>query len=367
MTIKPFKPTRRQFLGTGAAATALATTNIISAPAIASNKTVKFTLAWLAQGTSLYVYAAKGKGLFKKRGIDVQISRGYGSLASAQSIASGQFDFGVVIAPPLILSIAKGLPLTAIATVDYDATMGVGVLQDSPIRTAKDLVGKQVGGVPTSAEYPFFPAFLQRAGIAKADVPISHFDNQVLERALTEKQVAAIMGVGSSSLPVMLSKGIKARWLLYSSTGLRTYGQTIVTRPEIVQRDPQLCQAVSDALMEGIALTMRDPQEATDLLFKEVPEMALNSNGKQFIRVGLGIAHNTQVRPEAMQNGIGWGNPDVYREMIDLVAEYTGTPDMKKPSVEDVYSNRFVGNVKLSDAEWKAVETRSAEFGKLIG
>src|SRR5258708_22136575 len=41
------------------------------------------------------------------RSIELDISRGFGSVASAQSIAAGQFEFGNVAAPSLTLSVAK--------------------------------------------------------------------------------------------------------------------------------------------------------------------------------------------------------------------------------------------------------------------
>jgi ABC-type nitrate/sulfonate/bicarbonate transport system substrate-binding protein len=44
-------------------------------------------------------------------------------------------------------------PLMALTTCDYDSTMGVGVLDDSPILKPQDLVGKRVASVPTSANY----------------------------------------------------------------------------------------------------------------------------------------------------------------------------------------------------------------------
>jgi hypothetical protein len=44
-------------------------------------------------------------------------------------------------------------PLMALTTCDYDSTMGVGVLDDSPILKPQDLVGKRVASVPTSATY----------------------------------------------------------------------------------------------------------------------------------------------------------------------------------------------------------------------
>jgi hypothetical protein len=43
--------------------------------------------------------------------------------------------------------------LMALTTCDYDSTMGVGVLDDSPILKPQDLVGKRVASVPTSATY----------------------------------------------------------------------------------------------------------------------------------------------------------------------------------------------------------------------
>ena len=32
------------------------------------------------------------------------------------------------------------------------------------------------------------------------------------------------------------------------------------------------------------------------------------------------------------------------------------------PPVDKLYTNQFVGNVKLTDAEWNAVEARSAKY-----
>ena len=45
------------------------------------------------------------------------------------------------------------------------------------------------------------------------------------------------MGFGGSSLPVILSKGTEARRMLYSSVGMRTYGQTVTTWKLVHKRD----------------------------------------------------------------------------------------------------------------------------------
>src|SRR5439155_1476335 len=166
----------------------------------------------------------------KPRGIDLEIARGFGSMASAQAIATGQFDFGIVAAPSLILSVVKDLPLIALATCDYDATMGVGVLDDSPVQKPQNLAGKKVASVPTSGEFPFFPAYAERVGLAPNSIEFVHVDNKVLDRVLMEKQVDAITSFALGSASAMLSKGVPSRWMLYSAAGIRNHGQTIASR-----------------------------------------------------------------------------------------------------------------------------------------
>lgn len=361
---------RRGFLKTTAGAAALAGAGLapnLPMPAVAASRTVKFTLAWLAQGSSLYAYVARSKGFMKARGIDLEIARGFGSMAAAQTIAGGQFDFGIVTAPPLVLSVAKSLPLIALCTCDYDSSMGVGVLQDSPIKKPQDLAGKKIGAVPTSGEYPLFPAYAKKVGLDMGSVELVHMDNKVVERALIEKQVDAIMGFGSSSLPVILSKNVPVRWMLYSAAGINTYGQAITTQTKTLQDDPALCEAVVDGMLEALKFTLTNPQESMELFFKEVPEMALNSSAKEFARIGLGMWHFGIDHPEPREHALGWSDAKVYGEMTDLVMAYLATPEMKRPPIDALFTNRFVGNYKLTDPEWAAVTARVAEFGKYVG
>ncbi|MGH6743196.1 MAG: ABC transporter substrate-binding protein, partial [Bradyrhizobium sp.] len=106
---------------------------------------LKFTLPWLPEGSYAYAFVAKAGWHWRSRGFDVDISRGHGALAAAQSIAQGQYDLGLATAPGLVLLSNKGVDLRSLAIVDYEPTMGVCVLADSPIKSPKDLEGKRVG------------------------------------------------------------------------------------------------------------------------------------------------------------------------------------------------------------------------------
>jgi NitT/TauT family transport system substrate-binding protein len=347
----------------GAAAGAL----LLPRPGIAQPRTVKFTLAWLAQGSFAYVYVARAKGIMKARGIDFDIARGFGSMASAQAVAGGQFEFAIVAAPPLILSVAKGLPLIALATCDYDATMGVGVLESSPIVKPQDLAGKKIASVPTSGEFPFFPAYAAKVGLAPNSIEFVHVDNKVLEQVLMEKEVDAITSFALGSASAMLSKGVQSRWMLYSAASIRNDGQTITTQKKTLESDPALCEAVTGGLLEALAFSLTDPEESLGLFRKEVPEMALNPSAKEFARIGLGMWQHGIDRPEAREHGLGWSNAASYAETTDLVMQYLNSPGMQRPQTDALFANRFAGKIKLTEADWAGVRQRVAEFDKYLG
>lgn len=262
--------------------------------------------------------------------------------------------------------IGKGLPLRSLATVDYDATMGVGVLDDSPIKTPADLAGKKVATVPTSAESPFFPAYAERAKLDLKTVDLVSVDNKVIERTLSDKQVDAMTGIATSSLPVLLSRNIPVRWMLYSSLGMPTYGNNVVTTQAVLDKDPGLAAAIVDGLMESLAYTISNPDDASALFFKAVPEAALSSGGKEFIRIGLALHSYSVAKPDAKEHGLGWGDPKAYDGLATLVSKYTAEAGTKMPPVETWHSNKLAGKMKLSAADWKAVESRTSEFSKYL-
>jgi ABC-type nitrate/sulfonate/bicarbonate transport system substrate-binding protein len=346
---------RRSILA-GAAASTLAM------PAIAQTRNISFTLSWLAQGSSCFPYVGRAKGFFKSRGFDLTISRGFGSLPAAQAIGAGKFDFGLVIASPTILLVGKGLPLAGIATVDYDGMMGVAVLADSPIKSPKELAGKKIDTVVASAESPLFPAYAKLAGFDFASVEMINTDPNSKERLLIGKQVDAMTGLAWGDLAVLLSQGVEAHWFLYSSVGLPGYGQAVVTTQAMVDKDPGLCAAVTEGLMESLAFTLTNPEETQDLFFKAVPELVLNRAAQDFQRIGMALYRIAIAQKPAQEHGLGWGDPAVYETMTDLMMKYASGPDVKRPAVESWYTNRFAGTVKLSPAQWDAVGKGLTEY-----
>lgn len=332
-----------------------------------SKRHVKFTLPWLAQGATAYTYIAQDQGMFAKRGLDVAISRGYGSLAAAQAIAAGQFDFGLVSTGSTIVSNATGMPLVSLATTNYDAYMGIFFRPESPIHTPKDLNGKKLGGVAASVEAPFWPAFAKIAGVDLSTITHVQTDARVLERTLIDKQIDGAIGIVSTSYALGEGMGVKFRALMWSDYGLSFYSNNVVTRPETLQKDPGLCQAVTDALLEALAFSLQDPDTALEIFLKQVPELQMTTAGKEFSRLGQGFMLASVVRPEAKDHGLGYSDLEKVKGMVDLTMQYGVDPaKAKRPDVEVVFLNKFAGTIKLTPEQWAKVDEKTRVFPKLL-
>src|SRR6516164_1511872 len=140
----PAVMTRRRILTTAAAGISAVTgASCFPRPALSQAVKVRYTLSWLPTGQYAFIYSARQLGYLTKRGIDLEISRGFGSLAAIQAVSTGQFEMGGAQTGANLLSIMKGLDLRILGTQGYDATLGIAALENGPIKTPKDLEGRK--------------------------------------------------------------------------------------------------------------------------------------------------------------------------------------------------------------------------------
>ena len=366
--VSDLKLNRRHLLLGASAALAAPMLSVSTRPLWAQGTTkVSMTLPWVANGSNYFPMLGDKLGISGKQGLQMDVARGFGSVAAAQAVANGQFDFGVVFASGNMMAQAKGLDLIILATVYYDATMGIAVLADSEIKEPKDLEGKKLGTVPTSAESPFLGAFCAKAGVDREKLDLVQVDSKIIERALINKQVDAITAVGTSSIPVLAASGADIKFTLWSKYGVELYAAQIVTRRETYEKNRDLCQKVVDATLECYAYTLRKPEESLAAFAELVPEVGLTANGMETARISQGVSQLVTLWPEAIDNALGYSDlskmPAMYKSVLDLSTE----PMPELPPMEKLITNEFVGNVKLSADEWAKVKDNNAAYAKYFG
>jgi NitT/TauT family transport system substrate-binding protein len=88
-------------------------------------------------------------GLFKRNGLDVQVSPERSGPAITAGVAGGAYQIGKSSITPLIQAHTKGLPIVIVAAAGlYSSTApidGMFVRTDSPVKTGADLNGKTFG------------------------------------------------------------------------------------------------------------------------------------------------------------------------------------------------------------------------------
>jgi len=169
---RPLQMTRRQLLGAAAMGAAAAVG--IAMPAIAQQRNVTFTLPWVPEGPNLNTFVAKANGYWSKAGLNVDIAKGTGSVAAAQAIGNGRFQFGIAAATAGLQQAALGLPIVQISCCSYDAFMALVTLSDSGVASPRDLAGKKLASTTSSGDFPFLPAFAANAGLGFGKFNILH-------------------------------------------------------------------------------------------------------------------------------------------------------------------------------------------------
>jgi NitT/TauT family transport system substrate-binding protein len=363
----PSTTTRRKFLSAAGAGIAAAGATF-PRPAIAQLVKVRYTLSWLPTGQYAFIYSARQLGYFKKRGIDLEISRGYGSMAANQAVSTGQFEMGGAQTGANLLSIMKGLDLRILGTQGYDATLGIVAPENGPIRTPKDLEGRKIGVSAAGGDTPFLPAYCRLAGVDFSKVAVVQLDSKILEQAAMSGIVDAIVVTGLSSIPNFISENFPYRMMPFSEAGLQFYWVNTLTNGSFLAKNKELVDNVQMGILEGMKFMLLNPQEAMERHLKEHEELALGKNGKLYVELGLGMTRAIMMAPESIEHGLGYTDFAKIEEQGRIVKQYASAPnDRALPKVATFCSNNALGKVTLTPAEWDQVRSSTQKYVKLLG
>lgn len=342
--------TRRRFL-TGAAAAAAA--GVAPRAAAQAPTKVKFTLPWIPHGGYTHIFVAKKLGFWEKRGLDVSVDRGFGSGEVCKTLGLGQYDFGELDLAVMINCAAKGLDLVAIGGVSPRSPIGIFWQPKAGIRRPSDLEGKKVGFAPGSGDFQLWPAFVKATGIDDAKVQKVLMGPEALIKALVEGQVDAIGNFYASIAPSLWAQGLAIEYMLYEQFGVRMFSLVFATRSRLVSEQPAFCARFMEGAMEGLAFAYTQPARAIDIHLEMVKEFKGSPTNREVVAHGQGIMTAMGLVPEVERHGLGWMDPEMVQRTRETVIAYMGASGA--PPAERLFTNAFVGKVKLAPAEWARV------------
>ena len=329
------RASRRRFIaGAGLAAGVLALP--FSTVRAATLRPVSMRLDWIFQGPNAGFMVAKDKGFYEQAGMDVTIGPGKGSGSTAQLIATKASQFGFADGFVVGNSVSKGMNIRMVGAVYRRNPTAVVVLEDSGIRTAKDLEGKSIGIPSGAAQFQQFPAFMKGCGLDPAKVRIVNIDAAGSAPALITGQVNAVAGFAQGYIPgIEFRGGKKARALWYADCGVAAVSNGIIVHNDLLREDPALVGDFVAASLRGFLYARRNPDETVQIVKKylETIEPAIT-------RREMELSWNTWVTPNTAGKPLGWMSDKDWAATVDVLKTYGGVTTPLEAS--QLYTNEFV-------------------------
>lgn len=365
---RTFRPARRQVLKAAAASAVMASVTPLAFPAIAQGTKIRYTLSWLPTGQYAFVYMARQLGFWKKRGIEVDISRGYGSMGAINGVAGDKFELGGAATGAVVLSVLRGLDLHIVGTQGYESFMGILVPANGPIKSPKDLAGRSIGVTAAGGDTPFLPAYCKQAGVDYNSINVVSLDSQIIEQSVMNGRVDCMIAFGMSSIPNFVTQNFPVRLLKFSDYGLQFYWVNTIVRNDFMSKNEEVVRNFQAGLEEGMKWTMMNPDEATERHLKEHEELTMDKNGRLFTELGIGMVAVCNTVPETEQHGLGYTDLEKLGAQAKLVKQYTGKPNDPDPPPSARYTvNLKDAAVPLTAAEWQTVKAKTGKYAQMLG
>lgn len=305
---------------------------------------VSLAVDWILNGTHAGYFIAKDKGYYKEKGLDVSISRGFGSGDTVKRVATGSVNFGIADTGAVIAARANDdIPVRIVAMVYDKATLGLIYLKSSGITKPQDLVGKTIARSASGASVNMFPGFLAVNNINRDKIKEIVVDAATYLPMLMSGQADAVleqaMNLGKFSKEAE-KQGKEAVSMLYSDFGLSSYGNAIIVRDKTATDNPDLVRRFTEASLRGLAYALEHPEEAVDLLRKSNPEIDRAGAIEE-----LATFKKIQDTPDVKTHGFGYIDEKRLTDTRDVV---TKALSLKRTvPIEDIYSKGFLpGSVK---------------------
>ena len=229
-------------------------------------------------------FYALDAGFFKKGGVDVDLTILHSGPAIAAAVIGGDLNVGVSNVISLASAKLRGIPLTLIAPGAIfdakDATEQMVVLRDGPIRSAKDLNGRVVGGqsIGSTAQLAIL-AWIDKNGGDASSVKYVEVPPAASLAALQQGRIFA----AALQDPELSAAGDNVRTLgrAYEAIAKRYVLAAWFAMDDWLAKNRDLGRRVADALDQAGVWAMANPVPAA-AIFEKYTKVHLGRAGEQF-------------------------------------------------------------------------------------
>src|SRR5882724_1298576 len=223
---------------------------------------VKLALDWVPEPEFGGFYAAREDGGYARHGIQIEIQGGGAGVPVLQMVATGRADFGTVGADEVITARARGADVVALFAVFQTSPQGIMVHASRKLQKLEDVFRSGTLGLETGLAYA---AYLKKkfpwdgVKIVPYDGGVAHF--------LSDPDFGQQCFVTSEPIAAR-QQGADPQVFLIADTGFNPYATVVITRRELLQKQPELIKSFVLATREGWQNYLDHPEATNALLGK---------------------------------------------------------------------------------------------------
>ena len=222
------------------------------------------------------LFVAAEKGMFKAKGLDVQIQSIEDVGARKQSIVAKKIQGMAASVDVSVAALGQGVPIKFVWAFDASAGAdGLLVTKASGIKSVADLKGKEVAYHKGSSSHLYLTTILKKAGLKDADVKSVEMKASEAASALMAGKVPAAV-----TWEPHLTKAAAAGNIILSTTKdtPALIADVLALHEDFVKSSPDKVQALVAAMAEATEFIQKNPAEAAKIMatvWKETPEGTL--------------------------------------------------------------------------------------------
>ncbi len=294
----------------------------------ATKKTIEVTLNWKAEPEFGGFYQAVLGKTLKRSWEELAVVEGGASTPTIQMVAAGKIDFAIANGDEVVISQALGTDVVALFATYQTDPHGIMVREDSGVQNLKELLSK-----------PDFTIALQRGigstlfvqkKFAPVKAKIVPFTGGITNY-LADKKFAQQCFVTSEPLAAK-KQGKPARAFLIADEGYNPYSVVLVTRKQVIARDPELVKAVVAAVRQGWMDYLAKPEAAN----KHMAGLNKSMDLETFNKIAIG-QKNLIETADTKKSGLGTMTAARWKILVDQLFEMKLIK--KKPDPTALFQN----------------------------
>jgi len=294
---------------------------------------------YAASSPDVNAVVADELGYFRKLGLNVNVVPGLDP-DGMKLLSSGRAQFASGGSASLVIqSVANGAEIKGIALMSQDGLGALMVLDDSGIRTPKDLEGKTVGYKGSLPSH--FKAMFKNAG---ADMSKIEFVGVGFDPTIVNTTDVDAVTVFKSNEPIAMNKlGFKVRLIDPKDYGVPTSFGVVAANSKFLANYPSAAEDFLRALFKAHEFIVAHPDEAVSIL-ESRSEMGYNVETElNRLRAEIEIIAASPVAGK----GLGWQTEDHWQKEIEMLA---GTDAISRAvTVDEAMDNRFISSIYCGD------------------